>query len=398
LNLASGVEWREERFRDKRTQDQLLNQSTPVPQSKGSRRVYAGYAELSVPLTSPSQKIPALSTLELNAAGRAEHYSDAGFSNTAVPKLGLRWQPIDSQITLRSSWGKGYRAPSLAELYQPQTTSIVFNIADPLRAGRPGSTANDTNTGQRQLVSGGNPNLSPEKSESWNYGILFQPKIAPGLSLSLDYYKVKVRDRIGQPATPAIILANPTLFPGFVDRATPTASDTANNLPGELLRIRTVTGNYGTAETSGVDLSAEYRFTTQRFGRFTARAAGSTIHHAIIRTRPDLAAVETVATFEVPRIRGNGSLAWNYRKLGAVVTADYIHGFADAAPSVVRVKQQTLTGLQVSYEFPLATRVTLGANNLFDRNPPLTASSTGYAEATNYFLPRFLYIDVTKKF
>jgi outer membrane receptor protein involved in Fe transport len=62
------------------------------------------------------------------------------------------------------------------------------------------------------------------------------------------------------------------------------------------------------------------------------------------------------------------------------------------------VKQQTIAGLQLSYEFAAATRVTFGVNNLFDRNPPLTASSTGYAEATSYFLPRFLYLDVTKKF
>lgn len=398
LNAAGGLEWREERFRDHRTQDQLLNQSTPVPQSKGTRRVEAAFVEISAPITNPGQKLPALYLLELNAAGRAEHYNDAGFSNTAVPKLGLRWQPVDAQVTIRGSWGKGYRAPSLAELFQPQTTSIVFNIADPLRAGRPGSNANDTNTGQRQLVSGGNPNLSPEKSESYTYGLLFQPRMLPGLSLSLDYYKVDVRNRIGQPATPAIILANPTLFAGFVDRATPTATDTANNLPGELVRIRTVTGNYGTAVTRGLDLSAEYKFSTQRYGRFTARAAGSTVYHAIIRTRPDLAAVETVATYEVPRLRGNGSLAWNLGKWGAVFSADYIHGFADAAPSTLRVKQQTIAGLQVSYDLPCATKVTLGANNLFDRNPPLTAGSTGYAEQTSYFLPRFLYVDITKKF
>ena len=398
LQLATGGEWRDESFRDRRTQDQLLNQSTPVPQSKGSRRVSAAYVEFSLPLAAPAQKIPLLATLDLNAAGRAEHYNDAGFSNTAVPKLGLRWQPFDAQVTFRASWGKGYRAPSLAELYQPVNTSVVFNIADPLRAGRPGSNSNDTTTGQRQVVSGGNPLLSPEKSESFNTGVQIQPRALPGLSLGLDYYKVDVRDRIGASATPAIMLANPTLFPGFVDRAAPTASDTSNNLPGELIRIRQVIGNFGTAVTKGLDLSAEYRVTTKHLGKFSARAVGSTIYHAIIKTRPDLAAVETVRTFEVPHFRGNGSLAWNYQKFGAALTADYIAGFPDAAPSTLRVKQQTVTGLQVSYDLPAATKVTLGANNLFDKNPPRTASSTGYAEQTAYFLPRFLYLDITKKF
>ena len=398
LKLATGGEWRDESFRDRRTQDQLLNQSTPVPQSKGSRRVSAAYVEFSLPLAAPAQKIPLLATLDLNAAGRAEHYNDAGFNNTAVPKLGLRWQPFDAQVTFRGSWGKGYRAPSLAELYQPVNTSVVFNIADPLRAGRPGANSNDTTTGQRQVVSGGNPLLSPEKSESFNTGVQIQPRALPGLSLGLDYYKVDVRDRIGASATPAIMLANPTLFPGFVDRAAPTASDAANNLPGELIRIRQVIGNFGTAVTKGLDLSAEYRVTTKHLGKFSARAVGSTIYHAIIKTRPDLAAVETVRTFEVPHFRGNGSLAWNYQKFGAALTADYIAGFPDAAPSTLRVKQQTVTGLQVSYDLPAATKVTLGANNLFDKNPPRTASSTGYAEQTAYFLPRFLYLEITKKF
>ena len=398
LNLPTGVEAREERFRDKRDQDQLIGQGTPVPQSKGSRRVQALYTEFSLPLTAPSQKIPLLSTFDLNAAGRAERYSDAGFTNTAVPKVGFRWQPFDSQISVRGSWGKGYRAPSLAELYQPQSTGNFFNIPDPLRAGRPGSNVNDSATGLRIITSGGHPNLSPEKSESRNYGILLQPKFLKGLSLSVDYYDVEVRDRIGPPATAAIILANPTLFPGFVDRAAPTASDTANGLPGEVLRIRTVTGNFGAAETSGLDISAEYKFATTSLGQFTIRAAGSRTSHSKIRSRADLPTVETVNTFEVPNFRGNAGLSWQRGKIGAGVTADYIAGFPDLAPSVTRVKQQTITGMQLSYDFPYATKVTLGANNVFGKNPPLTASSTGYAEQTSYFLPRFLYLDVTKKF
>lgn len=398
VSVAAGAEWRDERFRDKRSQDQLLNQSTPVGQSKGNRRVQAAYAEVRVPLASPSQNLAVIHALELNVAGRFESYSDAGFSETAVPKVGLRWQPFDEQVTLRASWGEGYRAPSLAELYQPQTTSIVFNLADPLRAGLPGSNPNDTNTGQRQLVSGGNPNLKPETSTSYNYGIYVEPKFIPGLSLSADYYKIEMEDRIGPPASAAIILANPALFPGFVDRAAQTPSDLTNNLPGELIRIRTVLGNFGTARTEGLDLAAEYRLTTQRYGRFTARVAGSKVFDTVIRSRPDLAAVDVVGTYEVPDFRGSGSLAWSKGKLGATVTLDYIGDFTDTAPSTVQVKSQTITGAQVSYAFPWDTKVTLGATNLFDKAPPFTAGSTGYAERTSYFLPRFVYLDVTKKF
>ena len=157
-------------------------------------------------------------------------------------------------------------------------------------------------------------------------------------------------------------------------------------------------GIFADANTRGLDTRAEYRFSTQRAGKFVVRAAASSIYHAIIRSRPDLAAVETVTTYEVPRLRANGSVDWSYGKFGAGVTVDYIHGFQDAAPSLLWVKQQTITGLQLSYDVLKATKVTVGANNLFDRTPPLTAGSTGYAEQTSRFLPRFLNVDITRKF
>ena len=120
-----------------------------------------------------------------------------------------------------------------------------------------------------------NPLLAPEKSESTNFGVQFSPSFLKGLSLSVDLYSVEVTNRIGQPATPAIMLANPQLFPDAIVRAAPTATDTANGLPGELREIRSVLGNYGSTKAEGVDFAAEYRFAPGRFGRVTARAAAT---------------------------------------------------------------------------------------------------------------------------
>jgi outer membrane receptor protein involved in Fe transport len=62
------------------------------------------------------------------------------------------------------------------------------------------------------------------------------------------------------------------------------------------------------------------------------------------------------------------------------------------------VDAQTIAGMQLSYDFPRDMKVTLGVSNLFDDEPPATSGSTGYAERTSYYLPRFIYIDTTKKF
>jgi len=398
IAVAFGAQWREERFRDKRTPIQLLNQGAPVPQAKGTRRVSAAYAEASIPLASPAQNIPGLQVLELNAAGRFESFSDEGVDHTTVPRLGLRWQPISEQITFRASWGRGFRAPALAELYLPQSVAVSFNIPDPLRFGRPGANVNDSGTGQRLIRSGGNPLLAPEKSESTNFGVQFSPKFLKGFSVSVDLYEVEVTNRIGQPATPAIILANPTLFPDAVVRAAPTASDTANGLPGELREIRTVLGNYGSTKAKGVDFAADYRFTAGKFGRFTTRVAASLINSQTVRTRPDLPQVQTVGLYEIPRWRGDASVQWTREKLSAAVGMNYIGGFQDTAPSQLFVKQQVTTDVQIGYALPWNLRTTLGVNNVFDRTAPGTSFSTGYAERASNFLPRFVYVELTKKF
>lgn len=398
ISVAVGAQWRDERFRDGRTQIQLLNQGPPVPFARGTRRVAAAYVETSLPLTAPAQKIPALHSLELNLAGRLESFSDEGVNDTTVPRVGLRWQPVAEQVTFRASWGRGFRAPALAELYLPQTVAVTFNIPDPQRFNRPGSNANDSGTGQRLVRSGGNPLLAPEKSESTNVGLMLSPSFLKGFSFSIDYYEVEVKNRIGQPATPAIILANPELFPGAIIRADPTASDVANNLPGELREIRTILGNYGTTQARGFDFATEYRFPGTRIGRFTTRAVATLINSQTLRTRPDLPEVETVGIYEIPRWRGDASLLWTHRKASAAVNVNYLGGFQDSSPSPVFVKQQITTDVQLGYVLPWEIRATVGVNNVFDRLPPATSFSTGYAERVNNFLPRWAYLSLSKTF
>ena len=88
----------------------------------GSRDVSAFYGELNVPL---------LKTLELNAAIRSDHYSD--FGSTTNPKVSLRFQPTQS-VLLRGSYGKGFLAPSLYQLFSPQTAGLSSTgLSDPIR-------------------------------------------------------------------------------------------------------------------------------------------------------------------------------------------------------------------------------------------------------------------------
>jgi iron complex outermembrane receptor protein len=397
VDLAVGVEADHEHFRDHRTQDQLLNQSTPVPLAIGSRTVEAGFAELGVPLTAPGMNLPGLYSVSLDLAGRAEHYSDRGFSNAAVPKIGLRYQPFDDEITFRASWGKGYRAPSLLELYQPQATSIGFNVVDPLRFPTTQNATVDGASAQRSTITGGNPNLSPEKSKNYNLGVSFEPHFLPSLSVSADYYHIEVRNRIGSPASSTVMLSNPGIYGQYIVRNPPTAADTAAGLPGTLVSIYQVLGNYGTAITDGIDLAAEYRIKTSVAGTFTVRLVGTNAFTLRTQGATGQAFAETAGTYEVPKFRGSASAIWDFRKFEAVYNLDYVGPFNDTT-TTHEDAHQTIMGAQLSYELPWRTRLTVGVNNLDNVPPPLTGSSDGYAESTAYVLPRFIYVEVTKKF
>src|SRR6266700_717128 len=102
-----------------------------------SRMVGAGYAELVAPV---------VRGVELTGALRYDHYENVGAKTS--PKVGARWQPA-KEVVLRVSWGKGFRAPALTELYQPQVVGVTANgVSDPARCGKPTGLPppNDKNT------------------------------------------------------------------------------------------------------------------------------------------------------------------------------------------------------------------------------------------------------------
>ena len=88
------------------------------PPVKAGREEVAFYGELRIPIFGPEMGIPGLHSLELNAGARFEEFRNND-TNVLVPKVALRWQPFDEQLTIRSTWGEGFLEPSMTELYGP---------------------------------------------------------------------------------------------------------------------------------------------------------------------------------------------------------------------------------------------------------------------------------------
>ena len=141
--------------------------------------------EVAVEFTVPVLKdMPFAQSLELNAAGRFTDYSTTGSVETY--KLGAVWHPIDD-LTFRLTRSQDIRAPSLFDLYQPETLSLSGFGNDVHTGGTSGNTTVDRK---------GNPNLVPEVAQTFTAGGVYAPSWLPGFSASIDYYHIKMSHAI----------------------------------------------------------------------------------------------------------------------------------------------------------------------------------------------------------
>lgn len=179
--------------------------------------VKEAYGEIQIPLLKGTRFADDLS---FNAAGRVSDYnSSAGTAYTY--NFSGNYSPIPD-ISLRASYARAVRAPNLSELYSPQGQNFSpANFNDPCSANfiatgtqyraancaAAGIPANYNFLYQQSLgiLSGGNPDLKVEKSDSYTYGIVVKPRFTRGLTLSVDYYNIKVANVITAPSAQQIV-------------------------------------------------------------------------------------------------------------------------------------------------------------------------------------------------
>lgn len=181
--LAFGVQYR--------TEDRnlaLLAPSFGVEITTTSdRNAYALFGEAFLPLVGSSNARAGIERLELTVASRFEDYSD--FGNSTDPKVGLLYSPVEG-LNLRGTWGTSFRAPLLNELDPFNVDILVSDVTDPTEPSGSSVAA---------IVSGNNPNLTPEDAETWTAGFDFTPPDVPGLELGMTYFNIEFNDRILAP-------------------------------------------------------------------------------------------------------------------------------------------------------------------------------------------------------
>jgi iron complex outermembrane receptor protein len=232
----------------------------------GSRDVSSGFFEVAVPLRKD---------LELSFAGRSDSYQNGpgGNGSSFSPKVAARWQPM-KQLTVRGSYGEGFRAPTLDALTQKPSFSAdsVTDLATCKSFGRTPAQCGDSNNDgvidgtqpqiQVDATVIANPGLGPETSKQQSLGLVFDA--TDWLSLSLDAYKIRIDGRITTMSAQTVInrTRNPALGP--LPAAFSVKRDAATQGIIEVIRG---TVNEGTVDTQGYDISARTDFKLGSWGR-----------------------------------------------------------------------------------------------------------------------------------
>jgi iron complex outermembrane recepter protein len=359
LGMALGVEARREALADVKMPIALdvLN-DTPAAPKEGSRSAQAGYIEVVAPL---------VKGFEIQAAARVDHYSDFG---TAVsPKLAMRFEATPG-VLLRASASRGFRAPSLPELYTQQSHSFldltIDGLTDPVRCPVT-HLASDCHPGV-DVVTGGNPALQPQRSTQSDLGIVLAP--APGWFASLDLWRIHIDSNI-TPLSFNEILGHLGLYDGTnvqrgpVDPAFP-------SLPGPLVRIENLTENVGDWRTSGFDVSVSTPRATTPVGLISAHLDGTYVQ----QSRQDVSNFNTidelgayaprwqhVLTVNLDQERWLGTLLYRYRR-----------GYSDVnlLPDGTQrhVASYQLWDAQAAFIVNPSVKLFVGVQNLFNTSPP----------------------------
>ena len=251
----------------------LSGQGASTPPAKGSFNLYEVYTELQVPLISDMTFVK---SLDFDGGYRYSNYSNIG--QTTTYKLAMEYAPI-SDIKLRASFNHAVRAPNIDELYQPDTSGN-YSGNDPCGGATPKATAaqcalSGVTAAQYGLIplcpasqcnalTGGNPALRPEASDTTTIGIVFTPTFIKGFSATIDYYDIRVNGIIqGIPPTATV---NDCILSGITSLCPLIHRDASGSLLFPNGFVISTDQNTGYLQTKGYDLEVNYRFKVADIG------------------------------------------------------------------------------------------------------------------------------------
>ncbi len=465
VGVAAGIEWRRETFFDDRDPriDGTITWTDSVtgvfdgsdvagtsasPDTRGAREVYSAFIETFVPLVSEDMDIPLVHALNLQLAGRMEHFKDID-QTAIVPRAAASWTVVPG-VTVRGAWSQGFRAPNLVQVNDEGTTRS--NTRDDFvicqaQVEKRVITGLGVCPGEGVIsFRSGTDQLQPEDSESINLGIVLEPRFIPGLTLTADYWRVKQTGLVGTfgddnaIALDLLLRLNGSSNPNVI-RATPTPEQAALfagtrlAAAGEIIRVLDPYLNLDSRVSKGWDFGLAYNVPDFGIGRFRLRFNAARLESFVQSAGPDgqtlldgiaggVLPPEVVVAglgelLEIdgrPKWRFSGSVNWESGPVDVSLFASYVGEVwnssvtrdtpivsDDPNANFYRVGDFLTVNAAIAYTIENdtaldGTRLRFGINNLFDKDPPLADETYGFFSALHSPRGRVFRVELRKAF
>jgi outer membrane receptor protein involved in Fe transport len=404
-------------------------------------KVKEAFGEIRLPIIKDR---PFLQEVEVSGAARVSDYNGStgtvwAYNGNAV------WAPVKG-LRFRGNYARSVRAPNQVELFTPfgQNFALIqdpcdvnnvgagtqYRAANCIASGVPAGTAL-TYASSLSFLSGGNPDLQAEKSDSITVGGVFQPSFIPGLSASVDYYSIKVAQTIQALGAQQILnscydlpdLNNP--FCSLFQRAGPGQPGHGGVIQGILDgTLHSAPVNFAKLKTRGIDVEVAYRHQVGNIGRLDTRLTWTHILELtqwIDPTQPDFGD-RILSEMGDPQDRfnwnttvkhGRFNFGYQMRYIGKQIRYDESRGtgayedfygfegrdaqnedlFADPWVSA-KFYHDVRLGIDVGPKYNFY----MGVDNLTNERPAPGASGLGGNTGLYDVIGRFMYAGVSAKF
>jgi len=405
-------------------------------------KVQEAFGEVEIPLV---KDVFLLNELTLKAAGRISDYNNSA-GTTYTYNLGGTYAPFEG-LRFRANYGRAVRAPNITETGSPAVPNFANGFVDPCNANaignnpaRAANCASQLSTAQLAnlapagyslgIISGSNPNLQAEESDSYTYGVVFQPTFIPGFSISADYYNITVNNVIVSLAAQTIVnacydspnLSSP-LCGNFQRQGVNGASGTQGELSGQIINNSLVSGpqNFARRKRRGLDVEAAYRGNLNDDVKISTRLIYThsfqisnfenptfpTLENFILR---ELGDPQDEARFDLDLTFDRLTVGYQAQIIGPMLVSTFENSFvsnvgipnnagplnADVAdileyPGVVyhdirfnyRIGEKSSSGKEFNFY--------LGVDNVTGVKPPLGTTATGAGSSIYQFRGRYMY-------
>ena len=309
---------------------------------------------------------------------------------------------------LRGSWGDGFRAPNMVDLYRPAISGSTSAI-DSYRCSLTDEDADGDGRSDVDLdllppwhpcqktshegTRGGNRDLDPEESRNWTVGFVWSP--TEDLSLMTDYYDVEIDNQIYMSNAQRVLdeelrLRQAGATGNVVGNVTRTRE-------GRTRLVRVQKENLWQVETSGIDVEAGYSFSAGRFGDLSTTARWTHVIEYVETT--DEGQFDWAGKYSAPQDRVRLTFNWSLGDYSATVVGNYVSD-QDGLPDDPALEMDSFTtwDVQLAYSTPWNGQITLGARNVFDEDPPQYGWGSGYDLYQHEVYGRVPYLRLKQSF